>query len=103
MSNLRDLETALVLTEAMLRTAREADWDRLVELETVRRQHIGAAFAERVAGHEAPLFAQVAQRILSLDRELIALGEEGRLSLAEALGQLQAGRRAQTLYRAGAG
>lgn len=103
MANLRDLETALVLTEAMLQTAREEDWDRLVELEAVRRAHIGAAFSGPLSGPGAPQFAAFAQRILALDRELIALGEQGRRSLGEALTELRAGRRARAAYVAGAG
>jgi hypothetical protein len=101
MSNIRDLDVALRLTQAMLEAARAEDWDRLVELEAVRRGHIAKAFEGTVTGPDAPAFADVAQRILALDRQVVALGEQQRLSLAEALSQLQTGRRARVAYAAG--
>lgn len=101
MSNIRDLEVALRLTQAMLDAARAEDWDRLVELEAVRRGHITAAFGGAVAGADAPAFAELAQRILVLDRQVVALGEQGRLSLAETLSRLQTGQRARVAYAAG--
>jgi hypothetical protein len=103
MSDIHDLETALRLTEAMLEAARGQDWDRLVELEAVRRGHIATAFKGSVSGDDAPVFAEIAQQILSLDRELVRLGEEGRLSLAEALSRIQAGTRARKAYALGSG
>lgn len=101
MSNIRDLEVALRLTQAMLDAARAEDWDRLVELEAVRRGHITTAFDGAVTGADAPIFAEVAQRILALDRQVVALGEQGRLSLAETLSRLQTGQRARVAYAAG--
>ena len=102
MSDVHDLETALRLTEAMLKAARAQDWDRLVELEAVRRGHITHAFVGSVSGEDAPVFAEIAQQILALDRELARLGEEGRLSLAEALSHVRTGVRARKAYAAGA-
>ena len=101
MSNLRDLEDALGLTRAMLEAAHAGDWDHLVELEAERRAHIAAAFEGLVTGPDAPLFAEIAHSILALDRQVVALGEQGRVSLAEALSQLRVGRQAQVAYAAG--
>ena len=102
-SELHDLETALRLTEAMLEAGRAQDWDRLVELEAVRRGHIASAFAGSVSGRDAPAFADLARRILALDREVVRLGEEGRMSLAQAISRLQTGDRARKAYAAGSG
>jgi len=101
MSSIRDLEVALRLTQAMLDAARAEDWDRLIELEAVRRGHITVAFEGAVAGADAPAYAEIAQQILALDRQVVALGEQGRLSLAQALSHLQTGQRARVAYAAG--
>lgn len=100
MSDLARLETALELTERMLETARAQDWERLTDLEAARRQHLQEAFTGKVSGAEAPAFAALAQQILALDRELIAAGEQERVTLGEALARLESGRRAKRAYAA---
>jgi hypothetical protein len=103
MSDIRDLETALRLTESMLDAARAEDWDRLVDLERERHGHISSAFSAPLCGADAPRFAEIAQQILTIDRELVRIGEHGRVSLGEALAQVRAGRRAERAYALGSG
>jgi hypothetical protein len=100
MSDVHELERALRLTESMLEAARSGDWEQVSELERERRAHVQSAFEGPVSGGDAPVFAELAQRILTLDRELVAAGEQGRLTLAEALARLHNGQRAAQAYAA---
>jgi hypothetical protein len=103
MSDIRELEAALGLTETMLEAARAEDWERVTQLETSRQACVRAAFSGTVAAADAPVLAGLAQRILALDGELAHLGEGGRLTLFQALKTVQVGRRAQRAYGAGSG
>jgi hypothetical protein len=103
MSDIRELEAALGLTETMLNAARAEDWERVAELETRRQACVQAAFAAPVGAADAPVVAGLARQILALDGELVSRGEGGLLTLSEALRKVQVGRRAQKAYAAGLG
>jgi len=63
---------------------------------SAERRYLGA----RVIGVR---LGTAGQQILTIDRELVRIGEHGRVSLGEALAQIRAGRRAERAYALGSG
>jgi hypothetical protein len=74
-SRLRDWDSILLRTREMLEAANAGDWDRVVDLEALRREEIAHFFAAGVAAYETARVRQGIQEILDSDRELLTMSQ----------------------------
>jgi len=92
-----DWEQVIELSEQMLQTTQAEDWDKLEQIEEERRTLIYASTPPSDAEGRAEVL-QVIQKILELDRQVIALCEKGQQALAEKIRSLRIGARARNAY-----
>ncbi|CAK0767689.1 flagellar protein FliT [Gammaproteobacteria bacterium] len=97
--SISDWDQLIGLTEQMLQTAQEEDWDALAQIEEARRkllyEHTPSP-ANDPEGHAAVL--RIIQKIIETDRQTIALCEKGQQTLAGQIQSLRVGERARHAY-----
>lgn len=86
------------LSRAMLSKARAGEWDDVFGMESQRQRLIRDAFAEPPAVERAAGIAAGIREILTLDKELIALGRQRMTELSVGLVDLRNGRKATAAY-----
>jgi len=76
------LANVLLLTQTMLRTASEGDWDTVAALENERRDLLAECFASAVPPEHSELFSEALAAMLHLNEELIAEVEKAKADVA---------------------
>lgn len=94
----QDAEKLLELTQAMLAAAERRDWDRLAELETERSRFVAACFGPPRSNQDSAAMVGCIRRMLELDREVIAIAENGLRDIAGEIADIERGRRAHRAY-----
>lgn len=91
------LDEVLMLSAAMLESARQQDWASVANFESTRNVILHAV----LDGPQRPsvaILAEVLPKILESDRAVIALGEAVRGEIAGKLLQFRQGHRARSAY-----
>ena len=91
----------LSLTQAMLLAAEAGDWEEVVNIEVQRQLalkglDVTISFPEE--GVSVDIIAGHIREILSLNKRIIDLSEQGKVKLAQAMGGLHQGRKAANAY-----
>ncbi len=94
----QDAQKLLELTQAMLAAAERRDWNRLAELEAERSRLVAACFGPPRANRDSAAMVGCIRRMLELDREVIAIAENGLRDIAGEIASLERGRRAHRAY-----
>ncbi len=94
-----ELEWLLAQTRRIHDLAVDGEWEKVVALESERQSLIDKYFSQQVE-HDAPQIAvRYIEKILELDKKVIAMGVEAQVALGSALGDLQRGRQATQAYQ----
>ena len=73
-----DLASVLLATDDMLKAAREGHWDRVSEVEAMRRKRLGRCFAQPIMPENSELFSEAIAVMLHLNEELVAVVQQAR-------------------------
>lgn len=68
----RRMAHVLTLTKQMLGLAEEGQWDRVADMEMLRRDDLRACFSDAVPAADTELMAEAMAALLSLNEELMA-------------------------------
>ena len=91
----------LNLTQAMLLAAEAGEWEELGKLEVQRQLALKGLNATNLSpeeGGSVNIIAAHIREILSLNKRIIDLSEQGKAKLAQAMGGLHQGRKAVNAY-----
>lgn len=77
------LANVLLITQNMLRSAREGGWDAVAEMETDRRELLNDCFATAISPEQSELFSEALAAMLHLNEELIAEVEKAKIEAAD--------------------
>jgi hypothetical protein len=94
----QDLQQLISLSRIMLEKAREESWDDVFALEAERSELIRLFFLEPVQQADADAVAAGIQEIMTIDRDIMALGALKRLDLAQTLQTMDQGKKAVKAY-----
>lgn len=94
----RQLDDILELSRGLVSMAQQGEWQRVMELERLRRDRLLRCFACSVSVAEAALVATAIRRIAEYDLSLNNLVREARASVAAELQRLRNGQRAVRAY-----
>jgi hypothetical protein len=94
----QDLDQLISLSRTMLEKAREESWDDVVILEAKRNELIKLFFIEPIEPTNADTVAGGIQSMISINTDIIALGELKRFDLTQALQNLDQGKKAVKAY-----
>ncbi len=94
----QDLQQLLTLSRIMLEKAREEAWDEVSALEAQRSESIRLFFLAPVQQAYAEAVATAIQAIMTIDRDIMALGMLKKIDLAQALQTMEQGKRAIKAY-----
>ncbi|MDY6941646.1 MAG: flagellar protein FliT [Pseudomonadota bacterium] len=94
------LETVLEVTQRMLASAEEAQWDTVFRLQAEQHLQLQKAFLQPVTGAESMGVADTLARIQELTDQVISLVGDAHHELAEDLSRTSRGRKAAAKYRA---
>jgi len=87
------LANILLLSEKMLKEARNGAWDIVTELEEERRGALSMCFSEQLPPNQEDLFSQALGAMLHMNEEMIGLLEAAREHVAiKRTGQKQVNR-----------
>jgi hypothetical protein len=92
------LARLITLSEEMLERARVADWDRVEELEVLRRVELEECFALQNE-HPSLLIAQALATLIHINDQVVFLVREARDRVALAQSRDEAGQRAAQAYQ----
>ena len=73
-----DLASVLLATDDMLKAAREGRWDRVSEVEAMRRKRLDRCFAQPIMPENSELFSEAIAVMLHLNEELVAVVQQAR-------------------------
>ena len=73
-----DLASVLLATDDMLKAAREGYWDRVSEVEAMRRKRLDRCFAQPIMPENSELFSEAIAVMLHLNEELVAVVQQAR-------------------------
>lgn len=90
----------VAMSHRMLAEAEAGHWDEVMRLQVERQGRLEAFFATPVPQALAEQVAVGIRQMLDSDRRLMELGRKGMDTLAGAMDDLRAGRRAQRAYGA---
>lgn len=76
------LAKTLVMTEEMLESARNDQWDDVTEMEERRRQALSECFGAPIPEEHSQLFTEALAAMLHMNEELIALLENAKAEVA---------------------
>lgn len=94
----QDLQQLLTISRIMLEKAREGAWNEVSSLETQRSESIRQFFLVPVQQVYADAVAAAIQAIMTIDRDIMALGVLKKVDLAQTLQTLEQGKRAIKAY-----
>ncbi len=92
------LRQLLQLTEEIVQSAREKDWDAMIEKEQQRRSLLREFFQHSIALNEVSHIEETIRQVMALDRKIISLAEAGKLEILKKMRNLSAGRHAIDAY-----
>ncbi|WP_340121039.1 flagellar protein FliT [Methylobacter svalbardensis] len=96
----QNIQQLILLSRMMLEKAREESWEEVFVLEAERSELIELFFSEPVQQENAEAVGIGIQAIIAIDRDTMALGSLARLDLAQALHQMEQGKKAVKAYTA---
>ncbi len=76
------LANILVMTEEMLESARNDQWDDVTEMEERRRQALSECFGAPIPEEHSELFTEALAAMLHMNEELISLLENAKAEVA---------------------
>lgn len=76
------LADVLIMSQSMLDSAREGDWQNVTRMEEVRRQALGACFKHPTPDKYAERFTEALAAMLHMNEELISLLEVAKSDVA---------------------
>ena len=88
-----DLANVLLATDEMLRVARDANWERVTELEASRKKRLALCFAKPMLPENSQLFSEALAVMLHLNEELVSLLNQAKADVSL---QYRDGKSAQT-------
>lgn len=91
-------QKVLRLTQLMLESAEQGNWDLLRKLETERSRSLDSLFQHPQMPEALPTIASALQQVIDIDRRCLALGEEARNAMAAELHHQAQGQRAVLSY-----
>ncbi len=94
----QDLQQLISLSQTMLKKAREESWDDVFVLEAERRELIGLFFLGPIQQVSAAAVTAGIQSIMTMDRDLMALGLQKKFELAQILHNMDQGKKAVKAY-----
>jgi hypothetical protein len=97
------LANILEVSKDMLATARENDWQRVVELEARRARMVRDCFASPTPEQDAPQVAAAISEILHLNQQVAQLGGQWKQRLGTEIRNRKAARTASAAYLSNAG
>jgi hypothetical protein len=98
MDKIQASQQLVSLSQSMLEKARSDCWDDVCVLETDRNELIKIFFLEPIQqAHMAAIAANI-QSIIAIDQDLISLGLQKKLELAEILRTMEQGKKAVKAY-----
>ena len=86
------------LTERILHSAEQKDWEALAEGQQQRRALLEIFFQQTVTDHEAPHVEEMIRQMMALDKKITALAEAGKLEVLRKMRNLSAGQLAIDAY-----
>ncbi len=87
-------------TNQMLNLAMTGEWERLVEMEKERRQHLMRYFAPDQLGSLPPQATRELEHIIQQDNKIKALAEEARTEVMGHLGRVKQAKQVNNAYGA---
>lgn len=99
---LGELSALVGKTEYMLKLAKAGEWGEVSDLEAERRPQLEALFNSLDQATREQSSAQLQrgiERILGLNRKIIALGQESKTATANSFRQSRSARRATAVYQ----
>ncbi len=99
---LGDLSVLVKKSEYMLKLAKAGEWGEVTDLEAERRPQLEELFNSLDQSTREQSSAQLQrgiERILELDRKIIALGQELKTATANSFRQSRSARRATAVYQ----
>lgn len=94
----QDLQQLLTLSRIMLEKAREGSWNEVSALETQRSESIRRFFLAPVQRVYADAVAAAIHAIMTIDRDIMALGMLKKVDLAQTLQTMEQGKKAIKAY-----
>ncbi len=95
---LGQMRQLLDLTEQVLHSARQKEWETLIEKERQRRTLLEKFFQQKVSDYEAPRIEEMIRQMMTLDKKIVALAEAGKLEVLKKMRNLSAGQQAIDAY-----
>jgi hypothetical protein len=94
----QQLKQITEMSQCMLASAKEMDWDRVAELETQRKKLVTKCFQQLTNEQDAPEVAASIRAILRLNQEVTELGNQCRDQLGDEIHTHNTGRTATAAY-----
>ena len=88
----------LNITKAMLDAAKTEDWQKLTEMEPLRKQYLDEFFVSPVTAEESPWVKLGIERIMEIDKQLIAISEQAKRSMVNSRSNMTKGQNAAKAY-----
>ena len=86
------------MTESMLMSAKNKNWEDLVGAEAERQKHFDQFFSFPASPDEASWIKQGIERILDVDKQIIQIGEKNKQAILDQRNHLSKGRDATRAY-----
>ncbi len=87
------------MTQQMLAHARSGEWNTVISLETDRQSKMQTYFSISPKLDEAEWIANGIMKVMSIDKEIMALGKTDIDKLGDTLTHIQRGKKAQFAYK----
>jgi hypothetical protein len=94
----REMERMLELTQEMLASAHDGDWEHVVRLWEIRFPTLKLIFSVPIPKEIVVQVGGILQEIYGLEQEILKLGEENRTLISQKLSELQQGKAASHFY-----
>jgi hypothetical protein len=91
-------DKVLRLSQRMLETAEQGEWEILGQLEQERSRSLESLFQHPHMPNGLPTIAAALQQVVEMDRRCLALGQQARDAMAAELNQQTQGQRAVRSY-----
>ena len=91
-------QTILSLSANMMELARDANWEKLQEMDTFRRQALESLLAVQPDGELAEQVKQDSYQILQADQAIVELVKAARDIIPQQMNKLNQGRKAAAAY-----
>jgi len=94
-----ELEWLLAQTRRMYDFAVDGEWEKVAVLEGERKNSIDRCFSAQIGFDDPQIAVCYIQKIIELDKKVIAMGAEAQEVLGSALSDLKRGRQATQAYQ----